>query len=182
MTWHKDKIEKYIKDNYHSLIAFFVFMLIWTLWCYFSGQNFVWKEINWISTPPIWERFLYSYLVYKTLGKWLYDAYFYKLLHFVCIGLFDNWRLYKGTKSMIWDGLKLLMCFCIIPIFVNLLNLTISFFYNLAGLILYIAPPIGIFLVLYAVYVFIKSENKILFNKCVETIVDGLKAKKVNLK
>lgn len=152
MAWHKDKIERYIKENYYSVIFFFVFMLFCTLWYYFSGQKFEWKNIDWISVPPLWERFLYSYLVYKTLGKWLYDVYFYKFLHFIFVGILNNRRKYKEVKSALWDILMAVMFFYIIPAVVDLLNFIISFVYNTIALILYLAPVMGTCLILYFIY------------------------------
>lgn len=162
MTWHKDTIEKYVKENYSSVAAFFVFMLVCTVWYYFSGQRFEWKDIDWISAPPIWERLLYSYLVYKTLGKWLYDVYFYKFLHFIFVEILSNRRKYKEVKSALWDILMATMFFYIIPAVINALNFIITIVYNAIALILYLSPVIGTCSILYLVYIIMKSRKGII--------------------
>lgn len=158
MTWHKDKIEKYIKENYSSVMTFFIFMFVCTLWHYFSGQKFVWRDVNLIDTPSIWYRALYSALAFLTLGRWLYKIKFYQFLYFLDVVLLHDKRGYRKDKKSIWAIMTIAMYLYIVPKIVDILNFAISLVINTIALILYLSPVIGICLISYLIYVSIKTK------------------------
>lgn len=160
MTWHKDTIEKYVKENYSSVVTFFVFILVCTLWYCLFGQKFEWKEINLIDTPSIWYRALYSALVFFTLGRLLYKIRFYQLLYFFDIILFQDKGGYKEDKKSIWGIMIIIMYLYIVPKIVDFLNFIISLIYNTIALILYLTPVVGICLILYFIYLYMDKRVK----------------------
>ena len=116
------------------------------------------KGISPISEPSLFNRVLYSALVFVTFGAFLYWVKFYQFLyHIIVKGLGDR-QLYRSIKGLIWGSLVLVMYFWVVPKVVAVLNIIISFFYNILNLILYLFPPLGISLIVFSIFY-------ILFNK-----------------
>lgn len=143
MIWYKKSIVNYLKENWTSLLFVLIFPFILLLWNYLTGKNFVWHNISPLDTPD-WQRYLYSALTFVSLGLLLYKIRFYQLLYFIFVTILGDFRSYKEIKGIIWVGLMLLMYFKIVPWFVSVLNVVISFFYNIFGFVLYSIPPLGI--------------------------------------
>lgn len=161
MTWYKHTLTKYRKEIISSAILSILFSFTLLFWHYGLGKCFVWTKIEPISAPDLFERYFYSAFVFVTLGAFLYFIRFYQFLHGVIVGIFGDWRLYKDIKGFIWGGLILVSYFWIIPRVVDLLNIIISFFYNVFGLILYSIPSLAISLILsIPAIIYIRGKTK----------------------
>jgi len=159
MTWYKKALVEHKKEIVNSAIFALIFALSLLLWNLGLGKSFVWRKIEPISAPNFFDRAFYSALVYVTVGALLYAVKFYKLLHYLIVRKMRDWKLYKQTKSLIWLVLILGM-YGIFTKIVDLLNSIISFGYNVFGLLLYIAPPLGISLVVFIpIFVFTKNAK-----------------------
>lgn len=141
VTWYK----KILKEKQREIIlSTIIFTFTLTLWHFFTGKSFQWQSINPVETPDLLPRLFYSALVYVTLGAFLYSIGFYKFLYSLYRGTQGGWRAYNRMKGRIWLLLILGMYFVIVPVVVDILNATISFFYNVFNLVLYLFPALGI--------------------------------------
>jgi len=153
MTWYEQTIKKYKKEILIGAFFSIICSLLFLVWIFVMGKTFVWTDISPIEQPSIFIRILYSALTFVTLGRILYVLGFYKALY----QFLGDWRSYKEAKSIIWILLMALMFFVIVPKVVDLLNGVISIVYNILALILYALPPVGISIVLFLIYFYIKK-------------------------
>ncbi len=158
-NWYDKVLIQYKKESVSTAIFFLVFALAVLLWRFAFGRSFEWVEISPVPTPDIWSRAILSALTYKTIGRYLYKIYFYKILAIIFGEILHKWKWYRDIKDVVWNILMFVMFFFIIPFVVDLLNKTISFFYNIVSLILYFAPPLGITLILYLCYILYKKRS-----------------------
>lgn len=142
MIWHKKYLINYKKEIIISATFTVVFSVFLSLWYYALGKSFAWREIDPIPKPQEFVRFIYSALVFVTIGAFLYWIKFYKFLHSVIVGGLKDWKLYKDIKAIIWTSLILIMYFFVVPKVIDFLNSTISIIYNLSVFILYLLPPL----------------------------------------
>ncbi len=160
MSWYKNTIKRYCKENVGEIIASTLFSLIILLWCFFKGAGFETEKISSISQPSIFHRLLYSALVYVTLGAFLFWTKFYKLLYWLFVKLLGKKKLHKEVKRRIWIILIVLMYFVIVPWVVDILNGVISFFYNILNFVLYLYAPLGISLIALVGFFIFKKYQK----------------------
>lgn len=156
MTWYRKSILNYIKENWIFFLFAIILPFIFLFWNYLTGKNFVWHNISPLDTPD-WQRYLYSALTFVSLGLLLYKIRFYQLLYFIFVTVLGDWRSYKEIKGIIWVGLMFLMYFKIVPWFVSVLNIIVSFFYNIFGFVLYSAPSLVITLAILSPFILIKK-------------------------
>ncbi|MDC1205343.1 hypothetical protein N8083_00650 [Candidatus Pacebacteria bacterium] len=161
MPWYKKVLTQYRKETLTSVVFALVVAITTIVWAYFTGDVFEWKRINPVPEPSIPVRLLYSALVYVTLGRVLYIVGFYQVLHAFVVGGLGDWGLYHGLKKIIWVGLMAMMYFWIVPFVVEVLNVTISFFYNILNLVLYLLPSVGISIALFLVYFLMKKALEV---------------------
>ncbi len=157
MTWYKKVLRSEGADIKSFLTWFSIFLLITLLWGFFSGKSFEWQTISPIDEPSIFHRAFYSALVFVTLGAFLYWIKFYRLLYYIS---FKDWELFKALKGLVWGSLILLMYFWIVPKVVWVLNMTLSFFFNLYNLILYLFPPLGVSLIVFSIVLILIRKLK----------------------
>lgn len=158
MSWQKNILNKYRKEILFSAVFTLLFSFFILLWHFGLDKSFRWTKIEPISAPSLLERYFYSAFVYVTIGAFLYLIKFYQLLHKITVGFLGDWRLYKDIKGIIWGGLILVSYFWIVPKVVGILNVIISFLYNILGLILYSFPALTITLIIcIPSFVFIKK-------------------------
>ncbi len=143
MNWYNKVLKVVVKEQV-TIATFTVTALSGVLtWRYGFHHAFAWQNITPISAPELFERVIYSALVFVSIGAFLYWAKFYKWLHgVIVIGLEDRW-LYRKVKAIIWGILMLVMYFWIVPTVVNILNFVVSLIYNLLNFAIYLFPPIG---------------------------------------
>lgn len=154
MTWYKHTLKKYGKEILSGAIFTVVCTLAFLLWIFVVGKTFTWTDISPIEQPSIFIRIFYSALTFITLGAFLYKVGFYKALY----QIMGDWRSFKEAKSIIWVLLMGTMFFVIVPLVVDLLNSIISIGYNVFALILYAFPPVGISLIIFALYFYFKKQ------------------------
>lgn len=146
MTWYKKVLKENKKEVVSSAAFAVVFALATLLWHFALGKSFQWETISPIEAPSLFIRALYSALVFVTFGAFLYWIRFYQFLYH----LISDRQLYRGIKGLIWGSLILFMYFWVVPAVVDVLNVIISFFYNILNLILYLFPPLGVSLILFS--------------------------------
>ncbi len=154
MSWYKHTLKKYGKEILSGAIFTVVCTLAFLLWIFVMGKTFTWTDISPIEQPSIFIRIFYSALTFITLGAFLYKVGFYKALY----QILGDWRSFKEAKSIIWVLLMGTMFFVIVPLVVDLLNSIISIGYNVFALILYAFPPVGISLIIFALYFYFKKQ------------------------
>lgn len=154
MTWYQKTLKKYGKEILSGAIFSIICTLAFLLWIYGVGKTFTWTDISPIDQPSIFVRIFYSALTFVTFGAFLYKIGFYKALY----QILDDWRSFKDAKTIIWVLLMGTMFFVIVPLVVNILNGILSIGYNLFALILYAFPPVGISIVLFTLYVYLKRQ------------------------
>ncbi len=154
MIWYQKTLKKYGKEILSGAIFSIICTLAFLLWIYGVGKTFTWTDISPIDPPSIFVRIFYSALTFVTLGAFLYKIGFYKALY----QMLDDWRSFKEAKAIIWVLLMGTMFFVIVPLVVNILNGILSIGYNLFALILYAFPPVGISIVLFTLYVYLKRQ------------------------
>lgn len=160
--WYKTILLQHGRTLLYSAVGSLILSLALLFWYFIFDKHFEWKTIEPIPEPKIFIRFLYSALVYVTLGAFLYWIKFYQLLHNLFIKQLKDKRSYHKLKDLIWRVLMLIMFFWIVPFVVHLLNAILSFFYNIFWLLLYLCPPLGSSLILLSLFHLsrIKSEEK----------------------
>jgi hypothetical protein len=160
MSWYKKVLVKEKNKIVSSAILGVVFALAILLWHFALGKNFQWETITPVPEPDFFVRSLYSALVFVTLGAFLYWIRFYQFLYHVTVGALGDWQLFRAIKGIIWGALILIMYFWIVPWVVKMLNVIVSFFFNIINLILYLFPPLGVSLIIVGVgYIILKRKS-----------------------
>lgn len=143
--WHKKVLTKYKKEIISAAIFSITFALALLLWHFALGKTFEWQTISPVSAPPLVYE-IYSALTFITLGAFLYWIRFYQFLYFVFVKALGDWKSYREIKGIIW-ALLILLTYWLVQKIVDLINATISFFYNILNGLLYLSPPLGIALI-----------------------------------
>ena len=157
--WYKEVLKKYIGKIISSAMTYIVLVFIFLLWHFILGIKFQWQDITTLSQPTIFVRSFYSAFVFGTIGAFLYFIHFYELLKYIVVKKFRLLELYKIIKAVLWAYLIYISYMYIVPGIFKILNIGMSFLFNIANLVLYLLPPIGIALVI--VYLMIKNNKKI---------------------
>ena len=163
MSWYRDALEKNKKEIVKSAVFSMLSTFIFSIWYFLSKKSFEWHSISPISQPSLLAREFYSALVFVTIGAFLYYVVkLWKILYFVIVEIMGSRELYKFVKSLIWIFLILTMYFYIVPKVVDFLNVTISVVYNISILLLYLFPPVMLFVVISLIgyLAFKKINNK----------------------
>ncbi len=166
----KENFIKYKKEIIQSAIISFIVSLIFLIYTYSIGNAFKWQSISPFEAPSILNKLFYTVFTFFTTGAFLYYIIkFWKILKFICVDVFNSWKLYNISKKIFWFGLLAVSYFYIVPTFINVLNKVSSFFFNIFNLLLYLVPSIGICLILFILgfYVFLKirkDENVVVIN------------------
>lgn len=158
--WYKKILKKTGKKIIYSAAFVVVFTISISLWHLFTGKSFEWQSIAPVEEPGLLPRLFYSALVYVTFGAFLYATGFYKFLYSAYKGTRNGWRAYRQAKGIIWLLLILVMYFIIVPIVVDVLNVVISFSYNIFMLLIYLFPSISISAVVFAAGYFVLGKYR----------------------
>ncbi len=81
MNWRYKILKKYLKEALFASIFVTIFILVLIIANQFFGWQFDWHQIDPIDLPPIWIRALVSVCTFITIGKLLFESYFYKALY-----------------------------------------------------------------------------------------------------
>jgi len=156
MTWYGRTLKKYRKEILSGAIFSIICALAFLLWIFVMGKTFTWTDISPIDPPSIFVRLFYSALTFVTFGAILYNLGFYKALY----QILGDWRSFKEAKAIIWVLLMGAMFFVIVPLVVDILNGILSIGYNLFALFLYSFPPVGISVILFVCYLYLKKRYR----------------------
>lgn len=163
-NWYKKILTENKKEIIRSAIISLVITVAFSIWFFISHKAFAWNSYHFVSEPTLTLRLL-SALVFVSLGRLLYELKFYYFLYFIFVIILRAWELYNALKKIIWYALMFVMGFYIVPWIINVINAVLSFFYNLWFLILYVAPALGIFLLIFlsgsAIHIAIKRHQKL---------------------
>lgn len=152
INWQKIILKKHLKDLISSGSTYVILALVFLLWRFVLGIEFHLQMIEPFQQPSIFVRSFYSLFVFFTLGYLLYIAYFYKVLHDIIVKAFGMWGLYNLIKAVLWAFLMWISYAYLVPWLFNVLNASASILFNVANLVLYALPPVGIALILSVVY------------------------------
>lgn len=136
MNWQQKILKKHLKGTLFASIFTIIFILSVIIGNQFFGWHFEWKEIDPIELPPIWIRVLLSVFTFLTLGNWLFQAYFYKMLYEVTKFIGFSYKDYTDIKKWIWYFLMLITALVFIPWIIDILNSIVSFFFNIIQFII----------------------------------------------
>ncbi len=159
MKWHKEALIKNTKEIVTSATTYIILLLVFLLWHFAFGYKFEWQQIEPFEQPSIFIRAFYSAFTFFTLGFLLYIARFYKVLHDILVKGMGSWGLYNAIKAVVWLFLMFISYQYIVPWLFKILNASISLLYNIAGLVLYTLPPIGISLIIAIVFALWKTKR-----------------------
>jgi len=162
MTWHKKILLKNAKEIVSSGTTYVILALVFLLWHFALGIKFEWQSISPLSAPSVFVRVFYSTFTFCTLGLFLYVIKFYKVLYDIVVKAFGLWDLYNFIKAVLWAFLMYISYAYLVPWLFNVLNASISILFNVANLVLYALPPVGIALILSIVYLLCRQKY---FNK-----------------
>ncbi len=135
-----------------SATTYMILALVLLLWHFALGIKFEWQSISPLSEPSFFVRAFYSAFTFCTLGLFLYVIKFYKVLHDIVVKAFGMWGLYNLIKAVLWLFLMYISYAYLVPWLFNALNASVSILFNVAYLVLYALPPVGIALILSVVY------------------------------
>lgn len=158
-NWHQKILLKSAKDIFKSSTIYIVLAFILTLWNFILGIKFQWQNITPLSQPTIFVRSFYSAFVFVTLGFVLYIIHFYKILHDILVKRLGQWGLYNAIKAIVWLFLIYISYMYIVPWLFKILNTGISFLFNIANLVLYLLPPVGIALIVSIIYTIMRHNS-----------------------
>ena len=156
-VWYKEVLIKNTKEIFTSAVPYCIFLLVVLLWRFALGVPFAWVQVNALSEPEFFYRAFYSAFTFITLGRLVYLTGFYKILHDIVVKGFGLWGLYNLIKAVIWVGLMFLSYQYIVPAVFAVLNTSATILYNVAALVLYALPSLGISLLLTLLYVLWKK-------------------------
>lgn len=160
MNWQKMALKKYFKEILSSGTTYAILALVFLLWRFVFGINFQWQQIEPFEQPSIFVRAFYSAFTFFTLGLLLYVSRFYKVMHDILVKGMGLWGLYNAIKAIVWLFLMFLSYQYIVPWLFSILNTSASILFNVANLVLYVLPPIGITLILSIIYLL--GRNKLI--------------------
>ncbi len=158
--WYKKALVKNSKEIVSSGTTYVILALVFLLWLFVLGIKFQWQPISPLSAPSIFVRVFYSAFTFCTLGLLLYVLKFYKVLHDIVVKTFGMWELYNLIKAVLWLFLMYISYAYLVPWLFNILNGGISVLFNIANLVLYALPPVGIALILSIIYLLSKKKLK----------------------
>jgi hypothetical protein len=159
-NWRKKVLSEYKKEIELSGRFFAIFSLIILLGHFLAGYNFEWQKIDFISAPNIWDLYFYETLSYCTVGAFLfYIVRYWKILKFICVDLFDSWKLYNEAKR-ISKAFIILFTMYVTPKLFDFLNSLFSFIYNILSLALYLFPILGITSIIFIISLLYNKDNK----------------------
>lgn len=156
--WHKKVLLKNAKEVVSSGTTYIILALVLLLWNFALGIKFEWQHISPLSEPSVFVRTFYSAFTFCTLGLFLYVIRFYKVLHDIVVKAFGMWELYNLIKAVLWLLLMYISYAYLVPWLFNVLNTSASLLFNVAGLVLYVLPPVGIALILSLLYMLIRKK------------------------
>jgi hypothetical protein len=159
--WYKKVLLKNTIEIVSSATTYVILAFVLLLWHFVLGLKFQWKSISPLSEPSIFVRAFYSAFTFCTLGLFLYAIRFYKILHDIVVKIFGMWELYNLIKAVLWLFLMYISYTYLVPWLFNVLNASISILFNVANLVLYLFPPVGIAMILSISYLLVKKKNKI---------------------
>jgi hypothetical protein len=160
-NWYKKALVKNTKEILNSGSTYVILVLVFLLWHFALGIKFQWQSISPLSAPSIFVRVFYSAFTFCTLGLFLYVIKFYKVLHDIVVKAFGMWELYNFTKAILWLFLMWVSYAYIVPWLFDVLNGGISILFNIANLVLYALPPVGIALILSLIYFLLRKKHLI---------------------
>lgn len=158
--WYKKVLIKNAKDIFSSASTYIIFALVLLLWNFALGFKFEWQSISPLSEPSIFIRSFYSAFVFCTLGLLLYVIRFYKALHDILVKAFGLWEIYNLIKAVLWVFLMYISYAYLVPWLFKFLNAGVSILFNIANLVLYALPSLGIALIIGVIYLLVKNYNK----------------------
>lgn len=156
--WHKKVLLKNTKEVVSSGTTYVILALVLLLWHFALGIKFEWQHIAPLSEPSVFVRTFYSAFTFCTLGLFLYVIRFYKVLHDIVVKAFGMWELYNLIKAVLWLLLMYISYAYLVPWLFSVLNTSASVLFNVAGLVLYVLPPVGIALILSLLYMLIRKK------------------------
>lgn len=159
-NWHKKALVENAKEILSSGTMYLILALVLLLWHFALGIKFEWQTISPLSEPSIFVRTFYSAFTFFTLGFLLYIVGFYKVLHDIVVKAFGMWELYNLIKAILWIFLMWISYAYLVPWLFDVLNNSISILFNIANLVLYSLPPVGITLVASIIYLLSKRKLK----------------------
>ncbi len=156
--WYKKVILKNAKEIISSGATYLILALVLFLWHFALGIKFQWQNVSPLSEPSFFVRSFYSAFTFCTIGLLLYVAKFYKVLHDIVAKAFGMWELYNLIKAILWLFLMWVSYAYLVPWLFKFLNAGISILFNIANLVLYAIPPVGIALVLSIIFLLVKNK------------------------
>lgn len=158
MPWPKKVLIKKIGEILKDGVTYVLIVLAFLLWRFAFGNKFKWVEISPLAPPSIFIRSFYSAFTFLTLGALLYVAKFYKVLHDILVKGFGLWGLYNAVKAVVWLILMFISYEYVVPAIFAVFNTSATILYNVMAIVLYVAPPLGIAIILIAAYGLIKYK------------------------
>lgn len=158
--WYNKVLLRNAKEILSSGSTYVILALVLLLWNFALGIKFQWQSISPLSAPSIFVRSFYSAFVFCTLGLFLYVIKFYKFLHDIVVKAFGMWELYNLIKAVLWLFLMWISYAYLVPWLFDVLNGGISILFNVANLVLYALPPVGITLILSIIYLLSSKKLK----------------------
>jgi hypothetical protein len=159
-NWHKKALLENTKTIVSSATTYIIFAFVLLLWHFALGIKFEWQTISPLSAPSIFVRVFYSAFTFCTIGLFLYVIKFYKVLHDIVVKTLGMWELYNFIKAVLWAFLMYISYAYLVPWLFDVLNASISILFNIANLVLYVLPPVGIALILSIVYLLSNKKLK----------------------
>jgi hypothetical protein len=156
--WYKKVLLKNAKEIVSNGTTYTILALVLLLWHFALGIKFEWQHIAPLSEPSVFVRAFYSAFTFCTLGLLLYVLRFYKVLHDIVVKAFGMWELYNLIKALVWLLLMYISYAYLVPWLFNILNVSASLLFNIANLVLYTIPPVGIGLILSLIYFLAKKR------------------------
>lgn len=164
-NWHKKVLLKNAKEIVGSATTYVILTFVLLLWHFALGIKFEWQTISPLSAPSVFVRVFYSAFTFCTIGLFLYVIKFYKVLHDIVVKAFGMWELYNFIKAVLWAFLMYISYAYLVPWLFSFLNASISTLFNIANLVLYAIPPVGITLILSIVYLLLKRKRVFITSK-----------------
>src|SRR3989338_370055 len=156
--WNKKVLLKNTKEIVGSGTTYVILAFVLLLWHFALGIKFEWQTISPLSAPSVFVRVFYSAFTFCTIGLFLYVIKFYKVLHNIVVKAFGMWELYNFIKAVLWLFLMYISYAYLVPWLFNVLNTSMSILFNIANLVIYALPPIGIALILSIVYLLCQQK------------------------
>lgn len=156
MKWYEKAIYEWTKEIYIKALYPFLAIAVAILANWLFSWNFQWQEVDVLE--PIFSKAFYSGFAFISVWAVWYKLRLWQVLYNT-VGKLFWYSFYKKVKKWLWQIL-IVLWFILLYIIFQIINWFIELWYNLFNFLVYLAPILGIPLIMIGVFLIGKEYIK----------------------